>query len=126
MPSSFAVFFLPFKSQPYLSICRSDDVRFDIQNRMFDFGLHFWTSHHPYLVPSPFTLEPTESYSKAELEEYCSVLEHIAHEARETPDIVKTAPHNSVCHKIDYSVLDRPEDWCITWRSYLKKANLKG
>jgi len=94
----------------------------DIQNRMPDFGLHMWTSHHPYLVPSPVTLEPTESYSKTELEEYCATLGHVVQEARENPDIVKTAPHNSVCHKIDYSVLDRPEDWCITWRSYLKKT----
>lgn len=94
----------------------------EIQNRMFDFGLHFWTSHHPYIIPSPFTLEPTESYSKDELDEYINALAHIAREAYETPEIVKTAPHNSVCHKIDYPVLDDPHQWGITWRSYLKKA----
>jgi len=97
----------------------------DIQNRMFDFGLHFWTSHHPYLIPAPFTLEPTESYSKDELDEYANTIEHIAHEAYNNPEVVKTAPHNSVCHKIDYSVLDRPDEWCITWRSYLKKTTDK-
>lgn len=94
----------------------------EFQNRMFDFGLHFWTSHHPYIVPSPFTLEPTEAYSRDELDEYVNTLKHIVYEAYTDPNIIKTAPHNSVCHKIDYSVLDRPEKWCITWRSYLKKA----
>jgi glycine dehydrogenase subunit 2 len=94
----------------------------EFQNRMFDFGLHFWTSHHPYLVPSPFTLEPTESYSKDELDEFIATMEHIAEEARKNPEIVKTAPHNSVCHKIDNAPLDEPEEWCITWRSYQKKA----
>jgi len=94
----------------------------EFQYRMFDFGLHFWTSHHPYLVPSPFTLEPTESYSKDELDEFIATMEHIAEETRKNPEIVKTAPHNSVCHRIDNAPLDEPEEWCITWRSYQKKA----
>lgn len=94
----------------------------EFQNRMFDYGLHFWTSHHPYLIPSPFTLEPTESYSKDELDEYINVMEHIANEARTNPQIVKTAPHRSVVSKIDYAPLDKPEEWCMTWRLYNKKA----
>lgn len=94
----------------------------DIQNRMFDYGLHYWTSHHPFIVPEPFTLEPTESCSKDELDEYISTLESIAKEAYEKPKILKTAPHNSVVHKIDYSELDDPEKWAITWKSYLRKT----
>ena len=42
----------------------------EIGVRAADFGMHYWTSHHPYVVPQPFTLEPTESYSMAELDEY--------------------------------------------------------
>jgi len=34
---------------------------------------------------------------------------------------VKTAPHNSVIHRLDDSWLDDPEKWAITWRAYLKK-----
>ena len=52
----------------------------DIHNvifRMCDFGFHLWTSHHPYIVPEPCTIEPTESYSKAELDEYLDALRHI-------------------------------------------------
>lgn len=94
----------------------------DVQNRMFDYGMHYWTSHHPYVVPQPFTLEPTESYSKDELDEYIAALEQISKDAYENPEIVKTAPHNSVVHKIDYSVLDDPKQWAITWRAYQKKA----
>lgn len=94
----------------------------DFQNRIFDFGLHFWTSHHPYIVPSPFTLEPTETTSKEDMDEYIEVFKHIVKEAYTNPEIVKTAPHNSVVHKIDCTDLDIPEKWCITWRSYLKKA----
>lgn len=94
----------------------------NVQNRMFDFGLHYWTSHHPYIVPQPFTLEPTESYSKEDLDEYINVLTEISREAYEEPEILKNAPHNSVVHKIDDSELEDPEKWVPTWRMYLKKT----
>lgn len=94
----------------------------DVQNRMFDFGFHYWTSHHPYLVPQPFTLEPTESPSKDDIDEYVEALEHISAEAYEKPEVVKGAPYNSVVHKIDYSVLDDPKQWNVSWRSYIKKT----
>jgi glycine dehydrogenase subunit 2 len=93
----------------------------DVTNRMIDFGFHMWSSHHPFIVPEPFTLEPTESYSKAELDEYIAGLEKVSQEAYENPEIVKNAPHNSVVHKIDTSWLDDPEKWAVTWRAYLKK-----
>ncbi len=31
----------------------------EIGVRATDFGVHYWTSHHPFVVPQPFTLEPT-------------------------------------------------------------------
>jgi glycine dehydrogenase subunit 2 len=93
----------------------------DITCRMADFGLHLWSSHHPFVVPEPFTVEPTESYAKAELDEYLAVLEKIAKEAYETPEIIKTAPHNSVIHRPGHGTLDDPEKWAVTWRAYKKK-----
>ncbi len=93
----------------------------DIILRMCDFGFHLWTSHHPYVVPQPCTIEPTESYSKDELDEYLDGLRHIAEEARSEPETVTTAPHRSVVSRIDESWMDDPEKWAITWRSYIKK-----
>jgi len=93
----------------------------DVICRMVDFGFHLWTSHHPFVVPEPFTIEPTESYSKAELDEYLAGLAQVVEEAYNNPDKVKNAPYNSVVHKIDPSTLDDPEKWAITWRSYLRK-----
>jgi len=94
----------------------------DITNRMIDFGFHMWSSHHPFIVPQPMTLEPTESYSKAEIDEYIAGLKKVVEEAYENPDIVKSAPHRSVVHKIDTSSLDDPSKWAVTWRAYLKKC----
>ncbi len=97
----------------------------DVTYRMADFGFHLWSSHHPFIVPEPFTIEPTESYSKDEIDEYLAGLEKIVGEAYEDPDRVKNAPYNSVVHKIDHSTLDDPEKWAITWRAYLKKHKKK-
>jgi len=94
----------------------------DITCRMVDYGFHMWSSHHPFIVPQPFTLEPTESYSKAEIDEYIAGLKKVVEEAYENPEIVKTAPHRSVVHKINTDSLNDPARWAITWRAYLKKS----
>ena len=82
---------------------------------------HYWMSHHPYVVPEPMTLEPTESYSRADLDEYAAILAEIAGEAYEEPDTVLTAPHRSTIHRIDHAPLDDPARWAITWRAYRRK-----
>lgn len=94
----------------------------DVTCRMADFGFHMWSSHHPFIVPQPFTLEPTESYAKAELDEYVAALRQISEEAYLMPEIVKTAPHQSVTHRPGSAHLDHPDKWAITWRAYLKKC----
>lgn len=94
----------------------------EIGLRAADFGVHYWTSHHPFIVPEPCTLEPTESYSKDELDEYVAILAHVAGEARTNPELVKTAPHNSTIHTIDHAPLDDPAQWAMTWRAYLRKV----
>jgi glycine dehydrogenase subunit 2 len=93
----------------------------EIGIRAADFGVHYWTSHHPFVVPEPCTLEPTESYSKQELDEYVDILAHVAQEAREDPDLVKSAPHNSTIHTVEHEPFDEPAQWAVTWRAYQKK-----
>jgi len=94
----------------------------EIGIRAADFGVHYWTSHHPFVVPEPCTLEPTESFSKDDIDEYAAILAHVAHEAYTNPELVKTAPHNSTIHTIDHRSLDDPSQWAITWRAYLRKV----
>jgi glycine dehydrogenase subunit 2 len=94
----------------------------DIGCRVVDFGTHYWTSHHPYVVPEPMTLEPTESYSRADLDEYAAMLKHIAEEAYNDPEVIQTAPHQSTVHRIDHAPYDDPQQWAVTWRAYLRKT----
>lgn len=93
----------------------------DVQRRMMDFGMHFWTSHHPYYLPEPITLEPTESPSKKDIDEYVDTVAHIIQECYQTPDIVKTAPHRSTIHQVDERWMDDPDGWAITWKIYNRK-----
>jgi glycine dehydrogenase subunit 2 len=106
----------------WAELCEETDVHSeDIGLRAVDFGVHYWTSHHPYVVNEPMTLEPTESYSKTDLDEYAAILRHVAEEARTDPEVVRTAPHNSTVHRIDPGSLDDPKQWAVTWRAYLRK-----
>ena len=98
----------------------------DVMRRMADYGLqHYWTSHHPWVVPEPFTLEPCESYSKDDIDEYVAVLQKISDEAYSDPELVKNAPYNLPVHKVPAPEIDEPERIAVTWRQYLKKKGLK-
>jgi glycine dehydrogenase subunit 2 len=95
----------------------------DIQRRMVDYGLQsFFMSHHPWVVPEPFTPEFCESYSIDDMEYWCAVLEKISDEAYSDPELVKSSPHRAPIHLVKYEDLDKPDKWAMTWRAYLKKG----
>jgi glycine dehydrogenase subunit 2 len=88
----------------------------DIRNRVIDFGIQtYWPSHHPYTIPQPFSLEPTESVSKVDMDELAEVFDYVAEEAYTNPDMIRTAPHNSTCVQLHPDAFDNPP---ITWRKY--------
>jgi glycine dehydrogenase subunit 2 len=95
----------------------------DIQRRMVDYGLQsFFMSHHPWIVPEPFTPEFCESYSIDDMEYWCAVLKKISDEAYSDSELVKSSPHRSPIHLVNYENLDKPDKWAMTWRAYLKKG----
>lgn len=94
----------------------------DVLRRMVDYSLeHYWESHHPHIVPEPFTLEPTDSYSKDDIDEFVAILRQISKECYENPEIVKTAPHNAPCHGIKNYYEDDPNNIVCTWKQYKKR-----
>lgn len=95
----------------------------DICRRCVDYGVQdYFTSHHPWVVPEPFTPEPCETYSKDDIDEYVEIFREIAREAHTDPELVKSAPHNSTITRIDDQKLDRLEDFAVTWRAFKRKA----
>jgi glycine dehydrogenase subunit 2 len=95
----------------------------DMNRRMLDYGIPwFWSSHHPWVIAEPMTLEPCETYTKEDIEEYCEVVRLVAEEAYKDPDFVKNAPYNSVIHKrVHEEELDDPSKWALTWKAYQRK-----
>lgn len=99
----------------------------DMNCRMGDYGIPwFWSSHHPWVIPEPMTLEPCESYTKEDIEEYAKVVEIVAKEAAENPELLKNAPYNTGMHRrIHEEDLDDPQKWAVTWKAYQRKHGVK-
>lgn len=94
----------------------------DVARRTADYGVaSYFPSHEPWVIPEPMTLEPSESYSRADLDEYAEIITEIAREAYENPETISSAPHRSTVHKLDLAPHDDPERWALTWRAYLRK-----
>ena len=56
-----------------------------------------------------------------DIDEYIETLKYVFDEAYNDPEKVKNAPYQSVCHQLDESNMDDPEQWAVTWRCYLRK-----
>jgi len=99
----------------------------DMNRRMLDYGIPwFWSSHHPWVIPEPMTLEPCETFSKEDIEEYCEVVRLVAAEAYKDSNFVKNAPYNSVIHKrVREEEFDDPTKWALTWQAYQRKHGKK-
>lgn len=97
----------------------------DIDRRGTDYGLQcYFQSHHPMIIPEPFTPEPNETYSKKELDEYAAIFKKISEEAYENPELLKNAPHNAPISKISQPTITDPDDLIVTWRVYKRKKEL--
>jgi glycine dehydrogenase subunit 2 len=94
----------------------------DVNRRVIDYGVQsFFTSHHPWLISEPFTPEPCETYSKEDIDYWCAVLEKVSEEAYTDPEVVRSAPHNSSIHKVEWDGFNVPERWAMSWRAYKRK-----
>lgn len=99
----------------------------DFANRMADYGIDpWWMSHEPWILPEPFTPEAGELWSKEDIDQWVAVVAQIAKEARETPELVKSAPHNQPVAQVKGEVFDDPRKWAMTWRAYQRKRGLTG
>lgn len=73
----------------------------NIAKRLLDHGFHAPTIYFPLLFHESLMIEPTETESIETLDKFISVMRDIAREARETPDVVKDAPHLTPVRKPD-------------------------
>ncbi len=73
----------------------------DVAKRLLDLGFHAPTIYFPLLFHEAMMIEPTESESLETIDRFISAMRQIAHEAKDNPDLVKTAPHNTPIKRVD-------------------------
>ncbi|MEM9069610.1 MAG: aminomethyl-transferring glycine dehydrogenase subunit GcvPB [Myxococcota bacterium] len=73
----------------------------DVAKRLIDFGFHPPTVYFPLVVKGAMLIEPTETESKATLDEFVEALSQIDREAHETPEKVTAAPHVTRLRRLD-------------------------
>ncbi len=97
---------------PYDRLCKHEFVlsgdgmgkdvsTLDVAKRLIDFGFHPPTIYFPLIVHEALMIEPTESERKSTLDQFAAAMERIALEAKESPDLLREAPHNAATRRLD-------------------------
>ncbi len=86
----------------------------DVAKRLIDKGFHPPTIYFPLTVEEAMLIEPTETESLETLDAFADAMLEIAREARETPDLVKEAPHTAPVRRLDEATAARQPN--LRWR----------
>ncbi len=73
----------------------------DIAKRLIDYGVHPPTIYFPLIVREALMIEPTETESRESLDRFAEILETIAREAREHPELLHNAPTRAPVRRLD-------------------------
>jgi glycine dehydrogenase subunit 2 len=79
----------------------------DVAKRLLDYGFHPPTIYFPLVVPEAMMIEPTETETKATLDAFADAMLAIADEAREDPELLRTAPHITPVGRLDETTAAR-------------------
>ncbi|MBR5810391.1 MAG: aminomethyl-transferring glycine dehydrogenase subunit GcvPB [Bacteroidales bacterium] len=79
----------------------------DVAKRLLDYGFHAPTIYFPLLFHQAIMIEPTETESKETLDGFIEIMKHIAKEAAEDPESMKTAPHTTPVRRLDETTAAR-------------------
>ena len=73
----------------------------DIAKRLIDYGFHPPTIYFPLVVKGALMIEPTETESKENLDQFAETMITIAKEAQENPDLLHQAPQKVKVRRLD-------------------------
>jgi glycine dehydrogenase subunit 2 len=86
----------------------------DVAKRLIDKGFHPPTIYFPLIVEEALLIEPTETESVETLDAFADALLAIADEARQAPEVVREAPHETPVRRLDEATAARHPD--LRWR----------
>lgn len=87
----------------------------DIGKRLLDFGFHAPTVYFPLIVHEALMIEPTETETRETLDAFIAAMRQIAQEARENPQVVLEAPHDTPVGRLDQTLAARKPN--LRWRA---------
>lgn len=73
----------------------------DIAKRLLDYGIHAPTTYFPLLIDECFLIEPTETESKEELDNFIQILIKIREEMKNNALLLKEAPIKTPVKRLD-------------------------
>jgi Glycine cleavage system protein P (pyridoxal-binding), C-terminal domain len=73
----------------------------DVAKRLLDYGYHPPTIYFPLIIHEALMIEPTETEKLETLDEFINAMIKIAEEAKENPELVKSAPHSTYIKRLD-------------------------
>lgn len=79
----------------------------DVAKRLLDLGYHAPTIYFPLLIEQALMIEPTEVESLQTLDEFIAIMRQIAQEAKENPQLLKSAPYNTPVRRMDEALAAR-------------------
>jgi glycine dehydrogenase subunit 2 len=86
----------------------------DIAKRMLDHRVHPPTVYFPLIVDEALMIEPTETEPKERLDHFAEVVRAILEEAKQDPEVARTAPHTTPVRRLDEAgAAKRP---VVRWR----------
>ena len=86
----------------------------EIAKRLIDYGFHPYTVSFPLIVRGALMIEPTETESKRELDEFIAAMRAIAAEVETDPDLVRNAPTTTRTSRVDETRAARKP--VVTWQ----------
>ena len=80
---------------------RDQDPNRDLAKRLLDRGVHPPTVYVPLIVPEALLIEPTETETKETLDHFARLVAEVLREAKDDPEIARTAPHTTPVRRLD-------------------------
>jgi glycine dehydrogenase subunit 2 len=94
----------------------------EVAKRLLDYGFHAPTIYFPLIVEEAFMVEPTETESKEELDKYLEAFAKVVEECYSSPEVVRSAPHNTAVGRINEAKASHPLTLTPTWRVYRRRV----
>ncbi len=97
----------------------------DVAKALLDRGLHAPTFYFPAIVDQALMIEPTETFSKDELDRFIEALKEISNLAYDNPAMILKSPQHTATSRLHEAKAAHPRTMALSWRMYQKRLRSK-